>query len=1299
MKCLLPIILLLLCLGSSAQITFTASLYTPSPDGTPDFNLPQGRGTATWLAEGPTNNGFGIPKSNSTYADIRDRYSRWAMCNLSNNNSTNVYQFNLAVGGINNPDEDFNAAIDAGGKMAIGVHFQCGFCQNQTNQFTPGGQSFSVVDPANGQTGFGIYPQWWHTAMQGDAVKDFTWQNAGNWEWFPNVNGNTFRSLWRGAHTAWLNHVMTTSHFSVRLNRNVFYYEVVDYIEVSGYGQTGEWTLTPYMGNTGNAGTWPGPAGTQPTPASLDSIISIVADVWKDFRVVYQYATLDANYQSNNTNNPPEPGWYALQRKTNKGYLGWRRESWGLDENNQPYVYHWANGINSSNVGVSFTVPSGYPQAGQSFKFDTAQQNRWKIAPVVGEACCSLDATMALIPGQVPTYHLRGIDNGNTFDFQIANGNPGGYEPNLRKACAASGYHIGFTSGGASGPVAPGGTFTVTVGWQNNGVAPPYDDWVSRYQLRNSSGTVVWQGDGVFNLIYLLPGSVQTKTENFVATFGGNPVPAGTYQLWMAVVDPTVPTYKPNMDLYITKTPDANKFYQLATNFVISGSLPNGPTAVITGPNNVVLPTTSVTLSGTSSTDVGSTITGYLWSYVSGPVGSTIGTPTASTSTITGLVAGNYVFSLKVTDGNALTNTVQYAVAVTAGVTNVGIFPSNSFPASTTSNDTPSPNTAGGQATGVRFVSTVAGYVKGIRYYKTAGRTGTNTGQLYTNNGVTLLGSVVFTGESATGWQQMLFTTPVPVQANTQYLASVFNSAGNYVEDNDFYLNHSVTNGTMTAIADGCNGCSSQPDLTFNTNGPWGYMATAGAPLNAFRSANYWDDIVFSVNTPPTAVITASATSITLPTNSVVLNSATSTDPEGNGTITGHAWAQVSGPNTASNSTPTGSTTTFGALIQGTYVFQLTVTDELGAQGSTTQSIVVNAAPDGTIFQNTAPGVGTSNDGTGAIETGVKFRSAVNGFVTAIRFYKTAGNTGTHTAQLFDNTGALLSQVNFGTESATGWQTVNLPTAIAVTANTTYIAAYWSSAGTYVGTINGLATAVVNGNVTALADGTDGVNGLFRYTATPAVPNSGATQTNYWVDVQFQATQPPLANAGTNQTITLPLSTVTLNGSGSVSATSYVWSQVSGPNTATISTPTAVTTSASGLVAGTYVFQLSINSGASTSQVTITVNPIPPPTANAGPPQTIALPTTTVSLSGAASVGTISSYTWTKVSGPGTQVITTPTQVNTTVTGLSTVGTYVFNLSLNGGVSNSTVTITVINTQPNPTILIHQHHTKKVNIK
>ena len=91
----------------------------------------------------------------------------------------------------------------------------------------------------------------------------------------------------------------------------------------------------------------------------------------------------------------------------------------------------------------------------------------------------------------------------------------------------------------------------------------------------------------------------------------------------------------------------------------------------------------------------------------------------------------------------------------------------------------------------------------------------------------------------------------------------------------------------------------------------------------------------------------------------------------------------------------------------------------------------------------------------------------------------------------------------------------------------------------------------------------------------------------------------PVANISGVANITLPVSTVALNGTGSTDAdgtiVSYAWTKVSGPATYTMVSPTGSTTAVNSLVAGTYTFQLIVtdNVGAASTPATITftVNP------------------------------------------------------------------------------------------------------------
>lgn len=162
-----------------------------------------------------------------------------------------------------------------------------------------------------------------------------------------------------------------------------------------------------------------------------------------------------------------------------------------------------------------------------------------------------------------------------------------------------------------------------------------------------------------------------------------------------------------------------------------------------------------------------------------------------------------------------------------------------------------------------------------------------------------------------------------------------------------------------------------------------------------------------------------------------------------------------------------------------------------------------------TIFQ---PADGSSalrfNDGLG-IEAGMKFRSAQNGYIKGIRYYKQAGTTGLHTGHLWDNSGAKLAEAAFVNETASGWQEVLFGSAVAITANITYIAAYHSESGDYTATNSFFTQAVTSGPVYALADGEDGPNGVYTYTSSSAFPANPGQSANYWVDIIFTTTNAP----------------------------------------------------------------------------------------------------------------------------------------------------------------------------------------------
>ncbi len=158
-----------------------------------------------------------------------------------------------------------------------------------------------------------------------------------------------------------------------------------------------------------------------------------------------------------------------------------------------------------------------------------------------------------------------------------------------------------------------------------------------------------------------------------------------------------------------------------------------------------------------------------------------------------------------------------------------------------------------------------------------------------------------------------------------------------------------------------------------------------------------------------------------------------------------------------------------------------------------------------TIFQPTdAPVNVDANDGN-AVELGTKFRTSQAGRVRAIRYYKSSGFTGTRTGHLWSSTGTMLAEVQFTNETSSGWQEAELSVPVDISSNTTYIVSYFSSSGHYCYTSGLFASAgITNGPLTALADGVDGGNGLYDYSATSTFPTTTYSSSSYYVDVVFE---------------------------------------------------------------------------------------------------------------------------------------------------------------------------------------------------
>lgn len=197
----------------------------------------------------------------------------------------------------------------------------------------------------------------------------------------------------------------------------------------------------------------------------------------------------------------------------------------------------------------------------------------------------------------------------------------------------------------------------------------------------------------------------------------------------------------------------------------------------------------------------------------------------------------------------------------------------------------------------------------------------------------------------------------------------------------------------------------------------------------------------------------------------------------------------------------------------------------------------------------------------------------------------------------------------------------------------------------------------------------------------------------YATPVSQPGNVPPIANAGSDITITLPTNSINLDGSASRDTdgtiASYVWTKIAGPSQFNITSAGSATTTVTGLAAGVYVFRLSVtdDKGATgTDDITVTVKAANlGPVANAGNDIIMTLPTNSATLNGGASAdpdGTIASYSWTKISGPSSYNIANANSVSAALTGLAA-GTYVFRLTVTddkGASATDDVNVIVNNT-------------------
>ena len=222
---------------------------------------------------------------------------------------------------------------------------------------------------------------------------------------------------------------------------------------------------------------------------------------------------------------------------------------------------------------------------------------------------------------------------------------------------------------------------------------------------------------------------------------------------------------------------------------------------------------------------------------------------------------------------------------------------------------------------GVSFKSDVSGTITGIRFYKSSANTGTHVGRLWGPTGA-LLASVTFTGETASGWQQANFSTPVAITPNKVYVASYGLTIGHFSANWGYFTSAGYNNAPLHA--------SQTP------NGVYGTLGTH--PVSTHQAANYWVDVVFKATSSTAPSISSQPASKTVTLGQTASFSVTAKGA----TPLSYQWqkngAAVSGATSASYTTPATTAADSGAK------FAVVVSNTVGSITSSAATLTVNAA-------------------------------------------------------------------------------------------------------------------------------------------------------------------------------------------------------------------------------------------------------------------------------------------------------------------------------------------------------------------
>ena len=737
---------------------------------------------------------------------------------------------------------------------------------------------------------------------------------------------------------------------------------------------------------------------------------------------------------------------------------------------------------------------------------------------------------------------------------------------------------------------------------------------------------------------------------------------------------------------------------------------------------SITLPVNSVILDGSKSTAPSGSIKSYLWTKLSGPASGVISSPSAVSTNVTNLAAGTYEFQLLVTDNNNKTSTAKVTITVkpallpptaNAGNAQTITLPANSVTINGSASTAPSgtivsyqwsklSGPAQGTILNTSSVSTaVNNLVQGVYVFQL---------KITDSNGNSSIANVSITVNAApippvaeAGDAQII---TLPTNVVTLDAGASVAPAGN-ITQYEWSIASGPSAGTIS------NPASSKTSATGLTEGVYEFQLKITDNLGATAV----DIVLITVKAAPAPPVAIAGNNITiqLPVNMVTLDGSASSSPDG--TITDYMWTKISGPSQGVIIDPLNSSTAVSGLVAAIYVFELKVTDDNGNSSIATVTVTVNAAPQppvanaGTNQTIVLPANNVNLDAGGS--------TAPSGNIVSYEWSKISGpasgnlsstaianpqatdlTEGIYTFQVkvTDNNGLSSTSTVIITVNAAPLPPVsNAGVAQTIVLPQNSVILDGSSSTAPSGTIVSYEWKKLIGGTAVLSDATlpatqvSGLGeGIYHFQLKVTDNNNQSAISTVIITVEA-APLPPVANAGTAQTIILPQNNITLDGSKSTSASgtivSYAWTKISGPVDGLVAAAGDAVTTVNGLTAGVYTYELKVTNSyglSSTATVTITVKAMPvPPVADAGSDIEIMLPLNNVKLDGSGSTsasGSISSYSWSKISGPTDGAIANASVAATMVNNL-TEGIYEFELKVtdsSGLNSMDKVTVTVI---------------------